>query len=77
VSASLILRRLAGLLIVLAAIAGGAICTSAAGLIVASNWDPNLLRGIQNRIPLFGAAMIGVLASYGLYRLGRWIVRRA
>ena len=74
-SASLILRRLAGLLIVLAAIAGGAFCTSAAGLIVASHWDSGLLTGITNRALLFGAAMIGVLVSYGLYRLGRWILR--
>jgi hypothetical protein len=71
----MIARRIIGLLIVLVAIAGGAICTSVAGLIVASYWDPNLLGDIRNRVPLFGAAIIGVLASYGLYRLGRFIVR--
>lgn len=74
-SAPLILRRLAGFLIVLAAIAGGALCTSAGGLIVASHWDASLLSGITNRVALFGAAMIGVLTSYGLYRVGRWIAR--
>ncbi|HWK87308.1 MAG TPA: hypothetical protein VNQ34_07365 [Xanthobacteraceae bacterium] len=74
-SALLILRRLAGLVVVLAAIAGGAFCTSAAGLIVSSYWDASRISGIENRVLLFGAAMIGVLISYGLYRAGRWILR--
>jgi hypothetical protein len=70
-----IARKLLGLLIAVAGIAAGAFCTALAGLLSAGYWNEALTARVENRASLLVLALIGALAGYGIYRIGRVIAR--
>jgi hypothetical protein len=70
-----IARKLLGLLIAVAGIAAGAFSTALAGLLFAGYWNEALTARVENRASLLVLALIGALASYGIYRIGRVIAR--
>ncbi|HVT55497.1 MAG TPA: hypothetical protein VHD34_05555 [Xanthobacteraceae bacterium] len=68
-------RKLLGLLVAVAGIIGGAFFTALAGLLSAGYWNEALTARVENRAGLLAIAVIGALAGYGIYRIGRSIAR--